>query len=311
MNNIMVTSKQLRRFLLLFIWLPLQTWAVDHPTNNSIPALLVTLPFNSAHTRVNVTAKVNGSKPYTFLLDTGYGIDMVHPDLIAPLGLKRAGRLTIIGIAGEERAGMYSGAVFDLGGQTYAPHRVASLPSEAERKWRRRDGILGADFFRRFVVEIDSAQKKLRLYDPEKFSYAGPGEIVPLQFRADTPIIDAAVDSPKNVLVRGRFEVDTGCDDDLCLGHDFVESNKLASADGNESAGVKRGVGGGAEVRHGQLPQLQIGRLKLDQPSANFFAEGSPAAEGLAGHIGMAALRHWKIIFDYQRQRMIFEEIKP
>lgn len=255
-----------------------------------------------------VSAKINGSKPLSFLLDTGYGINTIHPDLVEFLKLKRVGRITISGIAGEEEAGTYGGAVFDFVGVSYSPRRIASLPSEAQNSRRRRDGILGAGFFRKFVVEIDSAKNKLQLFEPESFHYVGNGEIFPLQFEADTPIIVAAIRSPDGLLVRGRFEIDTGCDDYLCLGHEFVETNHLSSSAENSSAGMKRGVGGGARIRRGTVPQLQLGRFTIEKPSANFFMDGSPAGKGLAGHIGMAALRQYKVIFDYSRRQMILEQ---
>jgi len=268
---------------------------------------LMTIPvkFQRGHLMVPVTAK--GTNSLSFLLDTGYGINMIHPSLVEPLGLKRAGHVTIIGIAGNEEAGMYEGAVFDIGGVTYKPRRIASLPSEAQMSRRRRDGILGAGFFRRYVVEIDSKAGTMALHDPKTYEYAGKGEIIPLTFSADTPIIDAAILYPNREPVRGQFEVDTGCDDCLCLGHDFVEKYRLLENVAGTSAGVKTGVGGGAEIRHGSVPQLQMGSLTLDKVSANFFAEGSPAADGMAVHIGLAALRHYRVIFDYSRLRMILE----
>lgn len=266
----------------------------------------ITIPIDSAHGRVMISAKVNGSKPLSFLLDTGYGINTIHPGLVETLGLKRAGQVTIVGIAGDEKAPTYGGAVFDFGGASYSPRRVASLPSEAETR-HRRDGILGAGFFRRFVVEIDSEKNELTLRDPGSFHYEGKGEIIPLEFESDTPIIAAAILSPSNSVVRARFEIDTGCDDSLCLGRDFVETNHLAG-DGEFSSGVKRGVGGGARIRHGSVPELRLGRFTLEKPSANFFTDGSPAGQGLAGHIGMDALRKYKVIFDYSRKRMILEQ---
>lgn len=267
----------------------------------------VTISISSNHARVMVTATVNGSKPLSFLLDTGYGINTIHPDLVEPLGLKRAGRVTILGIAGNEEAATYSGAVFDFAGATYSPRRVASLPSEAQIPRRRRDGILGAGFFRRFVVEIDSAKNQLRLYEPASFDYTGKGEIIPLEFEKDTPIIEAAILSPRGLLMRGRFEIDTGCDDYLCLSHEFVETNRL-SGDVEISSGTKRGVGGGVKIRYSSLPELRLGKLVLEKPPANFFTDGSPAGKDLAGHIGMAALRNYKVTFDYSRRRMILEQ---
>lgn len=276
------------------------------PTDAATNAMPVTIPINSRHGRIFVSATINHSKPFSFLLDTGYGITTIHPDLVESLGLTRAGHMTIVGIAGDEQAGTYEGVEFDFGGATYQPHRVASLPSEAGMSRSRRDGILGAGFFRRFVVEIDSAKDTLQLHEPATFHYSGKGEILPLQFIHDTPIIEAIIVTPQNKQVRDRFEVDTGCDDTLCLAPEFVAANHLVGADSN-SSGVKNGVGGRARVEHGTLPQLKLGRFTIDKPSANFFTEGSPAEKGLAGHIGMAALRHYKVILDYSRQQMILE----
>jgi hypothetical protein len=69
-------------------------------------------------------------------------------------------------------------------------------------------------------------------------------------------------------------------------------------------------VGGGAGSRIGRLESLQFGRLRVERPEANFFQQGSPAAEGLAGHIGIEALRNFRAIIDYSRRRLILES-KP
>ena len=253
-----------------------------------------------------ISATVNGSKPLSFLLDTGYGITTIHPDLVEPLGLKRASQITIRGIAGEEKAPTFSGVIFDFGSATYSPRRVASLPSDAQGR-RRRDGILGAGFFRRFTVEIDSEKRKLLLHQPDSFRYEGNGEIIPIEFEADTPIIEATILSPAGVAVRGRFEIDTGCDDALCLGREFVETHRLAD-DEKTSSGIKRGVGGSARINDGSVPELRLGQFTIKKPATSFFADGSPAGDGLAGHIGIDALRHYKVIFDYARKRMILEQ---
>ena len=39
------------------------------------------------------------------------------------------------------------------------------------------DGILGYDFFKRFVVEVDYINHILTIYEPEKFNYSGDGEV--------------------------------------------------------------------------------------------------------------------------------------
>jgi hypothetical protein len=223
------------------------------------------------------------------------------------LDLRRAGHLTIHGIAGDEQANTYNGAVFDFGGATYEARRVAVLPSEEQRRWRKRDGILGVGFFRRFVVEIDTDKRVMRLHEPAGFNYSGKGEVLRMEFKTSTPIIEAAIVPLGSGEIAGRFEIDTGCDDCVCLGHEFVSANHLLGETNSAAESVRRGVGGSAGIQPGKLAELRIGKFVVKEPTANFFLEGSPAGEGQAGHIGMGALGRFKIIFDYAKREMILE----
>ena len=76
----------------------------DVPTealNNSEPGAI--LSFDSDRSRVFLSAVVNGTGPHRFLVDTGYGLTMVQPELVDELDPPRAGRVDIIGIAGCQR----------------------------------------------------------------------------------------------------------------------------------------------------------------------------------------------------------------
>lgn len=282
--------------------------AADTKTNP--PAAGVDVPIEFRQGSLYVRAQVNGSNSLSFKLDTGFGVTTVHPDLVEKLQLRRVGNMTIMGIAGDERAETYSGANFDFGGMTYAPRRITVIPSDGQKRRRGRDGVLGVGFFRRFVVEINPTARTLTLREPDAFEYSGKGEIIPLIFRRDTPIVEAAILFTNREPVRARFEIDTGCDGEMCLGHDFVEANKLDGTPEGGRTGSRVGVGGSVDTRQGVLPQFQLGSTILDNLPANFFMEGSPVGEGLAGHVGMGTLRKFKVIFDYSRKRMILEAAK-
>jgi hypothetical protein len=245
-----------------------------------------------------------------FKLDSGFGITTIHPRLVGPLKLEPLGHTTIIGIAGDEEAQTYRGAVFDFGGMTYECRRAAVLPSDVRRRRQNRDGILGAGFFRRFVVELDFVHRTMRLHEPEGYTYAGTGEVFPLEFKKATPIIAALIVPPGRAPISDRFEIDTGCDDCVCLGHEFVTANRLLESTNAVSRDVRRGVGGAAKVESGSLDELRLGKFVVKKPSANFFLEGSPAGDGQAGHIGLGTLRRFRVIFDYSHNRMVLEE-KP
>jgi len=272
------------------------------------PADSVELPVKWQKGDLLLSASVNGSAPLKFKVDTGFGLTTLEPHLAESLHLQKAGRLSIDGIAGTTRVDTFRGAEFDFKGTKFGPRRVAGLGSEEKPGNRTRDGILGADFFRRFVVEIDIPNRRVILHQPSSFAHSGSGEVVPLHFKRDTPIIQATLMTQAGE-VNAHFEIDTGCDDCLCLGRDFVAEHRLLEPKSSANAGARRGVGGSAAIQHGSVPELRLGTLVVKKPSANFFLEGSPAGDGQAGHIGLGALRQFKMIFDYSRRQMILQAL--
>jgi hypothetical protein len=231
---------------------------------------------------------------------------MLHPDFVETFGLKRTGRITIVGIAGEEPAGVFEGPAFDFDGLAWKPRRVAAFPRDTLPRSRRRDGILGSGFFKSFVVELDPTGKTITLHEPETYRYSGQAEALPLTFKGSTPIVETLVRLPDRAEVKAQFEIDTGCDGALCLGKHFVEAHQLVPTNSAASGG-RFGVGGGTRTRSGHLPRLTLGKITVDQPAASFFLEGSPVDAPLAGHIGWELLRDFKVIFDYSRKQMILE----
>lgn len=292
-------------FLLAAMSLPAQTEPAPAPPPATNP---VVIPFRLQRGHVMVPARANGSEPRLFMLDTGYSMTMLDAALAESLGLRRAGRITIVGIAGEEPANMFEGPTFDLAGVTWKPRRVAAFPA-TEGRSRRRDGIFGSGFFRRFVVEIDPAGKVLKLHEPGTHRYSGPGAVLPLTFKGSTPIVEAVVELPDKSSVKAQFEVDTGCTGSLCVGRPFVEAHQLAPAN-SPSEGRRFGVGGGTRTRTGYLPRLQLGDVIITKPEADFFLDDSPVDPPLAGHIGWQLLCDFKVIFDYARKQMILEQQK-
>lgn len=267
----------------------------------------ITVKIRLTHNRIVIPAKINGT-PLTFLLDSACTIPTLHPEVIDELKLQSSGGVSIAGIAGEERAPTFRGVLIDMGAAQYAPRRVASIPSERSESRRRRDGVIGSGFFRQFVVEMDPRAGVIRLYSPTNFAYSGRGEVIPFRFRPrdEIPIVEASLVVSNGDAIKGEFEVDTGCDSGLCLGSKFVRENKLLESGENRSS-AKFGIGGSVETKSGTIPVLRLGKTDIEKPQTDFFQEGSPVDEPLAGHIGMGTLHRYKVIFDYARKQMILE----
>ncbi len=267
----------------------------------------VTVKVHLTHNRMVISGKIDDT-PLKFLLDSACTIPTLHPDVVDDLKLQPSGSVSIAGIAGEERAPTFRGVVIDMGGAIYSPRRVASIPSERSESRRRRDGVIGSGFFRQYVVEMDPRAAVIRLYSPTNFNYAGKGEVIPFRFRRgdEIPIVEAAVVMGEKDPIQGEFEVDTGCDSGLCLGSKFVRENKLL--DSTESrASAKFGIGGSVETKSGTVPVFRLGKIDVEKPQTDFFQEGSPVDEPMAGHIGMGVFHRYKVILDYARKRLILE----
>jgi hypothetical protein len=267
----------------------------------------ITVKVKLTHNRIVIPGKINGA-PLTFLLDSACTIPTLHPDVVDELKLEPSGGVKIEGIAGEERAPTYRGVVFEMGEAQYAPRRVASIPSERSESRRRRDAVIGSGFLRQYVVEMDTRASVIRLYSPTNFNYTGNGEVIPFRFRPrdEIPIVEAAVVVPGKEPIKGEFEVDTGCDSGLCLGSKFVRENNLLDASESRSS-EKFGIGGSVETKMGHVPVFRIGKVDVEKPETDFFQQGSPVDEPLAGHIGMGVLHQYKVILDYARKRLILE----
>ena len=133
---------------------------------------IAVLPLETRRNHIYVRPRLKGAEqPVTMMMDTGFTLTTLKPDLVETLAVRRSGHTIIMGISGKEEAPVYDGLVFTFGNLSYAPRRVAALPSD--RGSRRVDGTLGLSFFQRFVVEMD--QNTLRLREPASFHYAGSG----------------------------------------------------------------------------------------------------------------------------------------
>jgi hypothetical protein len=124
---------------------------------------------------------------------------------------------------------------------------------------RQVAGILGYDFFTRFVVDIDYEARVLTLYDPETFVYAGSGTAVPFALKRKTPYVKIRVKVSGHESEEREVLVDSGSGD-------AVDSDALALSP--QKIEVLGGVGLGQEFRTvlSRGEEAQIGPFVLEKP---------------------------------------------
>src|SRR5437016_8843235 len=183
-----------------------QSRSLSHNLQQSVPPTrfasgnsALRIPFELTSNVIFLQVRVNGSEPLWFVLDTGAAGTVLDASRAKMLGLKVSGGGNIEG-AGENTAaaGMAKDVPFNLTGLDFQAREIAVLPLSNLNHYVGRvvDGILGHNFFSRFVVEIDYAARTLNVYDPKTFQYSGTGDSIPLELKDNAPSVRARLTLP-------------------------------------------------------------------------------------------------------------------
>jgi predicted aspartyl protease len=267
------------------------------------------VPIELNGSQIFLRVRVNGSEPLWFALDTGAGTTVVNTATAAELGLKSEGDHRTRGAGGQVQSSTARGVRLDIGDARLENLNATliALTSIENAMGHKMDGILGYEFLRRYVVEIDYEGRAITLYEPATFEYRGGGEGLPLTFALNHPYVHAKVAVPGREPVEGKFVLDTGAGLPLILLDPFVREKRLDQSLTKTLKVTGRGVGGEVPMPVGRTARLTLGSYSLENPITSFPQSGWFAREGSAGNIGGAALRRFKVTFDYSRSRMFIE----
>ena len=275
----------------------------------------VSIPFELATRHIIVKVSVNKSRPLSFVLDTGATAAIIRMDVAKELGLSLYGSANTGGAgAGRQSGQQVKNATWSLVGlDSFAdPLRLAlPLPVLPVALGRDVDGIIGGEFIKQFVIELDYQARSLTVHHRETFTYSGRGETLPLDFNPDGhPVLQATVTASDGQTFDRRFMLDTGSGMALILHSPFVAQQNLP---GPQSKTIRAiggaGAGGRTVGRLGRVAALQIGSFRIDSPITMFSEDkaGAFANASLAGNIGAQITSRFRLFLDYGRRRIILE----
>ena len=291
------------------------------------------IPFKLYNNHIYLHVAVNGSAPLWFVLDTG------APNIISnkqsqalKLKLTPAGQASGNGdgtqdafytenvsfvLPGVKITGQKFGVIdFEVLEECSNEIDVDTQGSMMKRKESRKgderqpfDGVIGSQFFRLFVVELDYSAQVMNLYEPKSYQYKGRGEAIPFETRGQHVFIRTQLTSSTAGTVKGFFMIDTGHMGALLLHRPFVETNKLLPPDDKTKPFDGCGIGGYSKARIGPLQSLRLGAFEVKEPVTMFSQAtgGNLISTDYDGVIGNAVLRQYNVVFDHSRSRMYLE----
>ena len=286
-----------------------------HAPEASASKPVVTIPFKLVTRHIVVPVKINNSRSLSFVFDTGDKVGIVDIARAKELGLDLHGQVRIGGAGSDTLLGSYvRGAIWKLQGfEDFSQPVALAIPLGrlAARFGHDFDGIIGSDFIKQFVIEVDYQARVLKLHAKDGFVYSGSGESTPIQFNSQGhPLIDAEVTPRGGQPIKGKFVLDLGSSGALALHSPLVKEHRLLEANPHtiRAIGVG-GAGGDVQARLGRVAELKIGKFKIAGPTALLSQDkaGAFANASLAGNIGQRIASKFKLFLDYERQRIILE----
>jgi hypothetical protein len=260
-----------------------------------------------------VPVRVNNSKPLWFVLDSGSANSLLNKNLIESLQLKVEAVGEAVGAGqGADEALLTSGVSLELSGIKLRNLEVPAIDFKRLEKslGRNIDGMLGYDFIRRFVVEVDYEAKVIKIYNAAKYRYRGKGESFPITTEDDQPHIRLKVALPEREPIEGKFIVDGGAGGGILeFATPFIKANNLLKTVQILETKSLGAIGGSVNIRYGRGTNIQLGRFLIENPIIGFpqANKGAFANTNIAGLIGAKLLSQFTVIYDDKRRRLILE----
>jgi hypothetical protein len=284
----------------------------------------IDVPFELVSNHIYIKVRINEFPALSFLLDTGAQLSYLDLSKANELGIRETGAEEVRRIGSCEDLSFFKLDSVKISSTNSSPDEssfaqnddmtlfkqiMAGIALSQVEKFdgKEIDGVLGYDFLRRFVVEIDYVNRILTFYEPKDFKYKGNGESIKMGLEWYIPTLKATIDGE----CEGIFKIDTGSRNNLDLYAPFVKAHKFLEKYPNYvETLVGFGITGPAKGVVGRIGSLGLGSFVLDSPVTGCYLEdrSSLSSSKAAGKIGGGILKRFKVIFDYPRYRMILEK---
>lgn len=272
----------------------------------------IEIPFQYENNFIVIEVNFNRVLPLKFVFDTGaeYTI-LTKKEYAEVLGLSYDREFKVLGADLQKELVAYLARNVHLKvGNIESPNQDFLVMGEDYFKFETLtglniSGILGANFFKRYVVEIDYQHNKIILHNPEFFKAPKRHQKIPLEIFKNKPYVKADA----KLLQQDSFSsikllIDTGASLALLL---YTDTHKALEVPPKVVRGnIGKGLGGFIEGFTGRFHALNLGNSTLNNLVANYQDSylylDSIESNQRNGLIGNVALSRYNIIIDYYRE---------
>ncbi len=274
-----------------------------------------TLPFVMIDDHIVVPVRVNGSEPLNFVLDSGAAANLILESRASDaLSLQLGAELNVSGVGTGTGpvARIVKDTRLSVGGVQLDGLSVIYLPLNSVPFFDNLDevyfdGVIGAPFFDRFVIEINYDRQLISFSEPESAladieRRTASWEELPLQIQSGVPYLHTQVSTDSAHTVAVKLLVDTGYRGPVSLtpdtsGHIDEPSQYFST--------LSQGISGDVATKVGMSESVNVGDFQLSDVPVHYSITGGESDHESNGLLGNEVLRRFNLVFDYPHKRML------
>lgn len=167
----------------------------------------------------------------------------------------------------------------------------------------KADGIIGPDFLRNYLTEIDYEKNEIRLYLDQDIK-KGYDSLV-LEVISNRYYLPVTIKASNKVLIKGKCQLDVGSGGTIYMTSPTAGKYKLKENISKKMKyfNVSGGAGGRVEGYHFRAPEITIGKTVLKEVPMDWSTDtvGALSKSSHNGLLGNEILERFKLIVDFKR----------
>ncbi|MEW6742280.1 MAG: aspartyl protease family protein [Planctomycetota bacterium] len=265
----------------------------------------MTAEFEGAIIFMEVSVETAG--PYWFILDTGAPTSYMDKSLAESLGLEVLSRSIE---RDSNRLTSFLKNPVHLTAKGFNHVASGVIVGELDRWFsplvgRSVTGLLGVDFVRENVIEIDYQQERVRLCSPEGFRYQGEGTVIPA-ILSTYVWVNVLLTAPGGQATGVMAILDTGYDGALSMTRRQAQALEIDSGESTTVEASTQSLYAVGVDQYFRLNALELARFKLAAVPIG-VRDDALIAGAPDTFLGADLLARFTLILDLKRQRIILE----
>ncbi len=273
------------------------------------------IPFKTYNNLIVLTLFVNGKVPMKFILDSGVrSIIFFDKNVTDVLGVHYQRKIRIRGVGEIEEIVAYIATGLNFRYRSLRGIGISVLVLGEDylklRNYLGTDihGIIGYDFFKRFIVSINYESGLLTLTKPEYYKKRKKYQAIPLEIINTKPFVNTPLFINDTTEIKANLMIDTGASHALVLHADSIGLLQLPPR--NIKMVLGRGLSGEINGSIAYIKGCMLGNYEVDNVLASFPEKTSYPdslfTSGREGAIGGEILGKFHLVFDYYGEHKLY-----